>query len=172
MSEQSAERSFKQGLAALAEKRPDAAADFFLSAMQIEWRQSVRPDMRFLSYYGLSLARAKHALPQALQACECALAKDPASPALFLNLGRVYIIAGKTEQALDCFERGLRFAPYHEPLRRELSQIDRRSEPVVRSLSRSHLLNRCAGRIRASLQTHVPTLMSTRSDEVAPTQRN
>ena len=148
----SAERSFKMGLAALAEAQPLQAADCFLDAMQTEQRQRVRrPDMRYLSYYGLSLARASRVTHAALEACALAARHDPSNPLLQLNLGRVHLLMGRLPLALECFERGLRLAPDHRSLRLELGRVDRRSREVLSFLDRSHRLNRWMGKLRESL---------------------
>jgi tetratricopeptide (TPR) repeat protein len=149
----SAERSYHEGLVALAGARPLHAADRFLDAMQIEQRQGVHhPDMRCLSYYGLSLARAGHVAHAALEACELAARHDPSDPVLLLNLGRIHLLAGRLAPALHCFERGLRLAPDHRALRLELGRIERRSRRTVRFLTRSHPLNRWMGKLRDSLR--------------------
>jgi tetratricopeptide (TPR) repeat protein len=140
-------------LAALAEAQPLQAVDCFLDAMQIEQRLRVRrPDMRYLSYYGLSLARANRATHAALEACELAARDAPSHPLLQLNLGRVHLLAGRLPLALQCFERGLRLAPDHRSLRLELGRADRRSREVLPFLDRSHRLNRWMGRLRESLR--------------------
>jgi len=154
MSVQFAEQHFSKGLAALAGERPLEAADCFLAAMQAEAGDGARrPDMRYLSYYGLSLAKASYATASAVQACELAYQTDPLHPALLLNLGRVYLLTGKTEQALACFERGIRVAPAHRALQRELARADRRHRPVFRFLDRSNPLNRWTGLLRSALWT-------------------
>ena len=133
-----AERIFNKGLAALADARPLQAVDHFLDAMQTEQRLRVRhPDMRYLSYYGLSLARANRAAHAAFEACDLAARHDPDNPLLLLNLGRVLLLAGRLPLALECFERGLRRAPDHTTL------------PF---LSRSNSLNRRLGQLRESLR--------------------
>ena len=77
MSTTAAERSFTEGLAALAATQPLWAVDCFLEAMQSEERLRVRqPDMRHPSYYGLSLARASRAARAAFEACEPAAYRD------------------------------------------------------------------------------------------------
>jgi len=108
MSIASAEVSFNKGLAALTDGRPLRAVDHFLDAMQIEQRlRSHRPDMRYLSYYGLSLARAQRALHAAIEACSLAVRREPKRAELLLNLGRVFRLAGRRDEALGCFERWL-----------------------------------------------------------------
>src|SRR5262249_56470453 len=55
----SAENQFRQGLVALVDEDPKTAAERFRAAIQIERQRHVRrPQMRYLSYYGLSLALA------------------------------------------------------------------------------------------------------------------
>jgi tetratricopeptide (TPR) repeat protein len=153
MSVQFAEQHFAKGLAALAEERALEAADCFLAAMQAEAGDGARrPDMRYLSYYGLSLAKASYATASAVQACELAYQSNPLHPAVLLNLGRVYLLTGKTTQALGCFERGIRLAPSHRALLRELSRADRRRRPFFSFLDRSNPLNRWTGRMRSALR--------------------
>jgi len=153
MSVPSAEQRFSQGLAALADAQPLQAADHFLEAMHIEQRRGVdRPDMRFLSYYGLSLARAQRAQHAAVEACELAVRHDSTRPVLLLNLGRVHLMAGRLASALQCFERGLRLAPGHRSLRLELSRCDRRSRRALPFLDRANPPNRWLGTLRVRLE--------------------
>ena len=72
MSVLSAERSFKQGRAAMADARHAEAAEHFRTAIQIEKEHAVcEPNARYLSYYGLSLAMERgRALPVDIDACE------------------------------------------------------------------------------------------------------
>ena len=69
----SAENSFRKGLVAMVEGDPATAATHFQSAILIERQHGVtRPQMRYLSYYGLSIAQSRSATPEAIQACETA----------------------------------------------------------------------------------------------------
>jgi tetratricopeptide (TPR) repeat protein len=146
----SAENRFRQGLAAVVDDRHGEALDHFLTALEIERERDVDvPDARYLSYYGLSLARVHGPGPEAIAACEQAVRRAPAHAALLVNLGRVYEMAGRTARALACFDGALRLAPEHRPLRRDLARIDRRTRPVIASLDRSHVLNRWLGTLRA-----------------------
>lgn len=146
----SAENSFKKGLAALRDGKPDEAVASFKAAMQIEREiGAARPQMKYLSYYGVSYAQAYGANREALKACESAVKKDFLNATLFLNLGRVYLIAGKLTRALAAFEHGLRISPSHKELRVELAKVDRRSQPPIPFFSRSHPLNIWLGKLRA-----------------------
>jgi tetratricopeptide (TPR) repeat protein len=153
----SAENAFRRGLASLVDGDPTVASDYFQSAILTEVQRGVkRPQMRYLSYYGLSRAQAFGATPQSIQACETAARRDFFNPDLLLNLGRVYLLAGKTTKALAAFERGLGIAPSHKGLRAEFTKIDRRAAPPLGIVSRSHPLNKWLGRLRCSLWTRVP----------------
>lgn len=147
-----AERSFDKGLAALADAQPLHAVDCFLDAMQIEQRHRVRrPDMRYLSYYGLSLARAQRASHAALEACTLAVRHTPESPVLQLNLGRVHLIAGRLTTALECFEKGLKLSPGNTALLRQIRRVDRRAPRLLSFLNRNHPVNRWLGKLREAL---------------------
>jgi tetratricopeptide (TPR) repeat protein len=153
----SAENAFRRGLAALFDGDPAGAADLFQTAILIEAQHGVKgPQMRYLSYYGLSRAQAFGATPQSIQACETAARRDFFNPDLLLNLGRVYLLAGKTTKALSTFQRGLELAPRHNGLLAEFKRIDRRDPPPLAIVSRSHPLNKLLGKLRASLRSRYP----------------
>jgi len=153
----SAENSFRKGLVALVEGDPATAATHFQSAILIERQHGVtRPQMRYLSYYGLSLAQSRSATPEAIQACETASRRDFFNPDLLLNLGRVYLIAGKTTKALAAFERGLAMAPEHKALRAELGKFERRQPPPLSMVSRNHPFNKALGKLRAIFMRRMP----------------
>lgn len=143
---------FRRGVAALAAGKPIDAVEHFQAALTADKAKgSPRPPMRYISYYGLSLALADRPTAQAVKACERAAARDSFDPVLFLNLGRVYLLAGMTTKALATFERGLRLDPGHRALRAALSGADRRSKPPLSMLSRDNPLNRSLGKLRAQL---------------------
>jgi len=149
----SAENNFRRGLAALVDDNHRDAAVFFARAIEIQrQRAGDVPEPRYLSYYGFSLAKSRAVSREALDACARAAASGGPDPDLYLNLGRVYLLAGKTALALEAFSQGLRLVPGHAPLARELGRIDRRSAPVLPLLGRDHALNRYLGRLRAAVR--------------------
>ncbi len=166
MSILSSEIQFRKGLAALAGGDPAGAAEHFKQAIAIERQRSAsRPQMRYVSFYGLASAMAYGVSVDAIRACERAARIDFYNPDLLLNLGKVYLMAGKSTRALIAFERGLRLSPSHGPLREALARIDRRARPVLPCIRRNHPVNRWLGRVRHSLVTrsHVPWLTPRRS---------
>jgi hypothetical protein len=153
----SAENCFRRGLVSLVDGDPGSASNHFQSAIAIERQHGVtRPQMRYLSYYGLSLAQSRGATPDAIQACETASRRDFFNPDLLLNLARVYLLAGKTTKALVALERGLELAPAHKGLLAEHDRVDRREAPPLSMVSRSHPLNKLLGRLRWSLRMRAP----------------
>ena len=160
MNSLSAENYFKKGLAALVDQNHEDASVFFRRALDLDRDRNRRqPDMRFLSYYGFSLAKAGHSSATAIQACRQAVAKQPLDPVLLLNLGRVYALAGKNTQALDAFERGLQIAPDSKVLAQERDKLERRGRPVVVGLSREHPINKALGKLRARFGGRQRTLV-------------
>jgi tetratricopeptide (TPR) repeat protein len=148
---------FKKGLVALAEGNPAGAVELFRQAIAIERQRSVsRPQMRYVSYYGLALAKANGLTPEALQTCERAARLDAFDPDLQLNLGKMYLMAGRTSRALGAFARGLRLAPHHDALRAALAEIDRRGRPVLPFLQRSHPMNRWLGKLKHRMPGRMP----------------
>jgi len=152
-----AENCYKKGLVALAEGRPAEATAMFEAAMVIERERSVsRPQMRYLSYYGLSIAQAKRPNRESIQAVETAAQIDFFAPDLLLNLGKVYLLAGKTTKALEILERGIRIAPRYKALQIELKKVDRRQPPPFPRLHRNHPFNVWLGKMRSWILTDPP----------------
>ncbi len=148
-----AENAFRKGMAALSEGDAVRATVFFESAMRIERERCVaRPQMRYMSYYGLGLAMSARPTREAIQACEMAAEKDFYNVELQHNLGKVYLIAGKTTKGMDVLQHALRLAPTHKGLRETMAGADRRRQPPIRWLRRDHPLNHMLGRILYRLQ--------------------
>jgi dihydrofolate reductase len=154
-----AEIHFKKGLAALVDHNYRDASECFRRAVEIDHARGSRPDLRYLSYYGLSLAKSGSSVGEAVRICRAAVAKDRNHPVLWLNLGRAYRAAGKTSQALEALDRAAAIAPDNTALARELAEVDRRGTPVLKTLPREHPLNRILGKALHSVR---------RSRRVAP----
>ena len=145
----SAENKYREGLAALSAGRAEEASELFEKAMRAERRHNVtQPQMRYLSYFGLSVALAQGANKDALRACEMAVRKEVYNPDLFLNLGKVYAMAGRMSKALTIFSKGLKLDPRHRGLRLAMKNLDRRGRVSVGWLDRSHPVNTLLGRMR------------------------
>jgi tetratricopeptide (TPR) repeat protein len=157
MSLLAAERSFNDGLAALAQSRNRQASKHFRDAMQIEeTRNASRPDMRYLSYYGLSVARAGGNSAVGLRSCRTAADQEPHKPVFLLNLGLAHLECGESDRAFDCFRRGASLAPAHGPLRRELARLTRQIRPALKERGKVHLAHRWVNQIRSGWRRRVP----------------
>src|SRR5260370_23942518 len=62
----------------------------------------------FMSFLGLSIARAQRKWDQASELCEMAVQLKPKEVQFYLNLGEVYAASGRRERALDKLDDGLR----------------------------------------------------------------
>lgn len=148
----SPEESYRKGRRALAQRKPLQAAKYFREAISRERELGVmRPQMRYLSYFGLSMAMAHKPTHEALGCCERAAAEDGSDIELQLNLSRAYYLAGLPTRALGVIENGLRLYPGHGGLTSLRDKIDRRARPIVPVLSRDHPLNRSLGRLRSAI---------------------
>ena len=122
----SAENNFKKGLQALIDHDYVVAANLFRRAMDVEHQRHVRePDMRYLSYYGLCLAKAHCQYKRAIVACQRAAAGRSRDPKMYLNLGRVYLATRQPRKALEEFHRGLEVDPRCQVLELECRRIER-----------------------------------------------
>lgn len=146
------ERHYRCGLGLLTQGRyADAAVHFHAAMLAEQEAGAVRPQMRYRSYYSLSRSLSGRLRPEELKLCEQAAAADAFDPILQLNLGKVYLRAGKTTRALQAFRRGLSLDPENAELRTMLARTDRRARPVVGGLDRDHPLNRALGRWRVRI---------------------
>ena len=149
----SAENQFKKGLTALVDHNYKDATVFFKRAIDIDLARNRRkPDLRYLSYYGLSLAKAGISTTEAISICRQAVSRHKSHPILWLNLGRVYVMAGKQERALEALDTAAQLAPGNRVLAHELAQLERRSSPVLGKLPRSHPVNIALGKLRGSMR--------------------
>ena len=148
MSTRSAEMSYRKGLHALEERRYLESLAFFESALNQEERAgNPAPRMKYLSYYGLSLAMAVGRTNEALEMCERALAVEFYNPDLYLNLARVFLASGNRKRAHKALCQGLRIEKGHAGLINEIRRMGLRRRPTFGFLPRHHVLNRMTGRI-------------------------
>jgi Flp pilus assembly protein TadD len=130
----SAENEFKKGLVAVVDQDYVEAAMHFRRAMDIEHQRRVlHPDMRYLSYYGLCRAKAHGQVRQGLHECRRAAMLRDRDPEMFLNLGRVQLLAGNPRAALTAFRSGLLLDPMHEALVQEAERVERRVQSIRRN---------------------------------------
>ncbi len=145
----SSEVAWRNGLHSLERRCYKESIGLFQQAIDLERQEGTKnPRMKFVSYLGLALTLSQGRSDEGLKLCEQAVKREFFDPDLYCNLGMVYIRHRMKSPAFEAFQKGLSLKPGHRRILEELEKYDHRSEPVFRSLSRDHPLNRLAGRLR------------------------
>lgn len=145
---QAAEDCFRDGLAAFDDGRELEALALFEAAVEVERRVSRKPtEARYLSYFGLCLCLVAKRHRDGVPMCREAIEREPYNAALFLNLGRACLAAGRRKEALAAFDQGLRLEPTHDALRQHRVELGRRRRTAVPFLERSHPINVALGKL-------------------------
>lgn len=103
------------------------------------------------SAYAVCIAAVNKDLERAVGLCRKAIAVEPCETVHYLQLGRVYLVADKRQDAIRALREGLLYRR-DERITRELERIGVRRKPLFDDLARSHPLNRLAGRILGALR--------------------
>jgi tetratricopeptide (TPR) repeat protein len=109
----------------------------------------------YISFLGLSIARAQRKWDKASELCEMAVQLRPTEMQFHLNLGEVYAAAGLREKALDKLDRALERFGQDARLKQARSRIEKRRSPVLPILGREHFLNRELGKLRHRTLKHL-----------------
>ena len=102
----------------------------------------------YISFLGLSIARAEQKFDQASELCETAVKLKRSEIQFHLNLVAVYALAGLRDKALHKLDGALRVFGDDARLRRARNKVVKRQVPVLPFLERSHFLNRELGKLR------------------------
>src|ERR1700751_1291552 len=134
---------FREGLELLKNEYPDKAL--------LKLRQAFESDKRnpyYISFLGLSIARAEQNWEQALDLCETAVHLNRKEIKFHLNLIEVYALAGWHEKALRRLDNASKLFGNDVRLKRFRAKVVERRNPVLPFLERSHFLNRELGKLR------------------------
>jgi Flp pilus assembly protein TadD len=134
---------FKEGVALLKNGYPQMALLRLRRAFECEKRNPY-----YLSFLGLSVARAERRWDQALEFCETAVHLRRQEAQFRLNLAEVYELAGKRIQAIDTLDAALEVFGNDKRLNRARSRMEKRRSPVLSFLNRDNVLNRHLGKLR------------------------
>jgi Flp pilus assembly protein TadD len=134
---------FRQGLKALKTGYPQKALAHMRRAFESE-----KHNPFYLSFLGLSIARAERKWDQAAELCEIAVQLRRNECQFHLNLAEVYALAGRREKAIDAIDAALAHFGKDARLVRARSRVEKRRAPVLPFLTRNHLLNRTFGKVR------------------------
>ncbi|MDA8079343.1 MAG: tetratricopeptide repeat protein [Nitrospiraceae bacterium] len=140
MREREAERYFNEGLDALRLGNCLAALAFFEKAVSLADKPLYR------SYVAYGIAKERGQAHRAEQICREAITCDPGNSFLYLNLGRVLLVAGRKPEAIEIFRKGLRCGG-NAGIVQELNRLGTRKPPIFPFLKRDHPLNKYLGMI-------------------------
>jgi tetratricopeptide (TPR) repeat protein len=134
---------FRKGVELLKNEYPQKALVRFRRAFE-----SDKHNPYYISFLGLSIARAQRKWDQASELCEIALQLKPTEIQFHLNLGEVYASAGLREKALDKLDSALQLFGEDARLKRARSNVEMRRNPLLPFFGREHILNRELGKLR------------------------
>jgi tetratricopeptide (TPR) repeat protein len=134
---------FREGVELLKNEYPEKAL--------VKLRRAFESDKRnpyYISFLGLTIARAEQNWEQALDLCETAVKLNSKEIKFHLNLIEVYALAGWREKALNKLDSAAKLFGSDARLKRFRAKIVQRRSPVLPFLGRSHFLNRELGKLR------------------------
>ena len=148
---QSAEARFQKGLQAMEAGRGVEALALFEAAIELERRQGAKtPQARYLSWYGLCLAREGNQKREGAELCRQAIGLEFFNADLCHNYGTVLLSLDRRRDAFQAFLKGLSVQRNHQGILRELARMGWRRRPVLPFLARSNPLNVALGRMLRS----------------------
>jgi tetratricopeptide (TPR) repeat protein len=140
---------FKEGVKLLKNDYPQKALMKLQSAFE-----SDKHNPYYISFLGVSIARAQQDWAQATELCDRAVQLNPKEIQFHLNLAEVYALAGLREVSLHKLDYALGLFGDDRRLKRARSRIEKRRSPVLPFLGREHFLNRELGKLRHRILKH------------------
>lgn len=132
------EQYFTKGLKALEEGKTITALAQFERALQLDGRPV------YNSYFAYCVAKERGLVNKAITICSETIELDPDNSAHYLNLGKVYLLAGRYAEAERVFRQGLQ-KEVNSQIVVELDKLEIRKRPVFTMLNRDHPLNKYMG---------------------------
>jgi Flp pilus assembly protein TadD len=143
MADNSALAEFKQGIKLLQNGQSAEALEYLRHAAELNQQNPY-----YLSFLGVSVARAQRKWVAAVKLCETALSLRRSDAQLYLNLAEVYVSAGRRDDAVAVLDRSLLYLRVNARIRRARANLGRRGSPVLPFLERGNFLNRSLGKLR------------------------
>jgi tetratricopeptide (TPR) repeat protein len=134
---------FREGVELLKNDYPEKALVKLRSALEGDHHNPY-----YISFLGLSIARAEQKWQEASELCERAVQLNRKEIQFHLNLAEAYSLAGQREKAVDRLHSASKLFGNDPRLRRARSKLQRRLSPVLPFLARDHFLNRKLGKLR------------------------
>lgn len=143
MGDISAFTEFKQGLKFLRDGNSAEAFEHLRHAAELKQQNPL-----YLSFLGVSVARAQQKWDAAVTLCEKALSLKRNESQLYLNLAEVYVSAGRRDEAIEILDMASIYCRADVRIGRVRGRLGRRCSPVLPFLERGHFLNRSLGKLR------------------------
>jgi Flp pilus assembly protein TadD len=134
---------FREGVELLKNEYPQKALAKLRRAYECD-----KHNPYFMSFLGLSIARAQRKWDLASELCETAVQLKPKEIQFYLNLGEVYAASGMRERALDKLDDAVQLFGEDARLRQARSKVQNRRNPILPFFGRTHFLNRELGKLR------------------------
>ena len=144
--EQDSLAEFRKGVELLKGDYPQKALASFRRAFEGDQHNPY-----YISFLGLSMARAQRKWDRASELCEIAVQIKPTEIQFHLNLAEVCASAGLREKALDKLDIALERFGEDAQLRQARSKVEMRRTPPLPFIRREHFLNRELGKLRHRL---------------------
>jgi len=128
----------RKGISALNEGSALLAMIHFEDALKLEDSPTAR------SYLAFCLAKEQHQVGRAASLCLSAMQEEPHKSLHYLNLGRIYLLAGEKTRAIKTFRKGMKLERNRQIIE-ELKKLGLRQPPVMKTLHRDNPLNKCLG---------------------------
>jgi tetratricopeptide (TPR) repeat protein len=141
---------FTEGLRLLKNEYPKKALERLRRAYECD-----KHNPYYISFLGLSIARAQRKWDRASELCEIAVQLRPTELQFHLNLGEVYAASGLREKALDKLDHALELFGQDARLKQARGRIEKRRNPMLPILGRGHFLNRELGKLRHRTLKHL-----------------
>jgi len=138
--ETAAEKEFVRGLKVLQGGDTLAALACFEKAVT-QGRKPV-----YLSFLGFCIAKERGQIQKGIALCSEALENEPENVTHFLNLGKIYLVAGNKQEAIRVLRKGLALG-LNEEITDLLDAIGTRKPPLFPALGRKNPLNKYLGQL-------------------------
>src|SRR5258708_19014576 len=123
---------FREGVELLKNEYPQKALAKFRRAYECD-----KHNPYFMSFLGLSIARAQRKWDLASELCETAVKLKPKEIQFYLNLGEVYAASGMRERALDKLDDAVQLFGEDARLKQARSKVQNRRNPILPFFGRS-----------------------------------
>jgi len=132
-----ADELLEKGIALL-EEDPLAALSCFEKAHTLKDTPVIQ------SYLGMCIGTERGKVSYGIMLCTNAITLEPENQIHYLNLGKIFVKAGRRAEAIETFRKGLSFRDSVE-IRRILDKLGTRKKPIIPFLHRDNPLNKYSG---------------------------